>query len=438
MADNNEEGRIDVDSFDFANEGASEETPMLVNYLITRLQQAMANPALQCEVQQQLQAYGFIPPHQEERIPEKSLGETSKRGTSKDGWTKQEFKRIRKKAYGYFLRDGYLWKHPKQKDATPQRVICTKETQKKLMQEFHESLWAGHRGVWATFSKLEEKYWWKGIWLRIAQVIASSLIVGSLWLHSSASTASDLADQIGLLFFMSTFWTFFPLFTAIFTFPQERSILAKERASDMYRLSAYFIARTLSDVFLELGLPIAFLLIVYFMASLRQSAGAFFFTLLTIFSTIITSQGLGISLGAAMMDVKKATSLASVILLAFMLAGGFFIQGLPPFIAWIRYVSINFYAFQLHVKVQYHNGQDYNCGNSQGCENIAASPALHNIPLGSGTREVLVLIAMAVGYHVLAYYFLSRMKLSVGGASCDSPLLGRAKLRSIFVKIPFT
>ncbi|MCO5571356.1 hypothetical protein L7F22_025094 [Adiantum nelumboides] len=47
MADTNEEGRINVDSFDFANEGASEETPMLVNYLITRLQQAMANPALQ-------------------------------------------------------------------------------------------------------------------------------------------------------------------------------------------------------------------------------------------------------------------------------------------------------------------------------------------------------------------------------------------------------
>ncbi|MCO5598304.1 hypothetical protein L7F22_052396 [Adiantum nelumboides] len=83
MADNNEEGRINVDSFDFANEGASEETPMFVNYLITRLQQAMANPALQGEVQQQLQAYGFVPPHQEERIPEKSLGETSKRGFSK-------------------------------------------------------------------------------------------------------------------------------------------------------------------------------------------------------------------------------------------------------------------------------------------------------------------------------------------------------------------
>ncbi|MCO5582020.1 hypothetical protein L7F22_035910 [Adiantum nelumboides] len=70
-------------SYNLAMAGASEETPMLVNYLITSLQQAMANPALQGEVQQQLQAYGFIPPHQEERIPEKSLGETSKRGISK-------------------------------------------------------------------------------------------------------------------------------------------------------------------------------------------------------------------------------------------------------------------------------------------------------------------------------------------------------------------
>ncbi|MCO5549958.1 hypothetical protein L7F22_003435 [Adiantum nelumboides] len=47
MADNNEEGRINVDNFDFASEGANDDTPMLMNYLVTRLQQAMANPALQ-------------------------------------------------------------------------------------------------------------------------------------------------------------------------------------------------------------------------------------------------------------------------------------------------------------------------------------------------------------------------------------------------------
>ncbi|MCO5571546.1 hypothetical protein L7F22_025289 [Adiantum nelumboides] len=46
------------------------------------LQQAMANSALQGEVQQQLHAYGILRTHQEERYPVKSLGETFKRGLS--------------------------------------------------------------------------------------------------------------------------------------------------------------------------------------------------------------------------------------------------------------------------------------------------------------------------------------------------------------------
>ena len=29
---------------------------------------------------------------------------------------------------------------------------------------YHESPWAGHRGTWATFEKLKEKYWWPGLY----------------------------------------------------------------------------------------------------------------------------------------------------------------------------------------------------------------------------------------------------------------------------------
>ncbi|MCO5582764.1 hypothetical protein L7F22_036663 [Adiantum nelumboides] len=82
MVDNNRENRMSIDDFDFAHEDAIDDTPLLVNYLVTRLQQAMGNPALQGEVQQQLHAYGILPPPQQERDPEKSHGETSKRGLS--------------------------------------------------------------------------------------------------------------------------------------------------------------------------------------------------------------------------------------------------------------------------------------------------------------------------------------------------------------------
>ncbi|MCO5557320.1 hypothetical protein L7F22_010881 [Adiantum nelumboides] len=61
MADNNKENRTSIDDFDFAHEDANDDTSMLVNYLVTRLHQAMGNPALQGEVQQQLHAYGILP-----------------------------------------------------------------------------------------------------------------------------------------------------------------------------------------------------------------------------------------------------------------------------------------------------------------------------------------------------------------------------------------
>ncbi|MCO5576983.1 hypothetical protein L7F22_030804 [Adiantum nelumboides] len=72
MADNNKENRMSIDDFDFAHEDANDDTSMLVNYLVTRLHQAMGNPALQGEVQQQLHAYGILPLIQQERGPESS------------------------------------------------------------------------------------------------------------------------------------------------------------------------------------------------------------------------------------------------------------------------------------------------------------------------------------------------------------------------------
>ena len=84
--------------------------------------------------------------------------------TRQEDWSNAEFRKIRKKAYGYFLRDGHLWKRPKQPKGIPQRVVCDKVTQQHVLKEFHESLWAGHRGIWATFAKVKDRYWWKGMY----------------------------------------------------------------------------------------------------------------------------------------------------------------------------------------------------------------------------------------------------------------------------------
>ncbi|MCO5590509.1 hypothetical protein L7F22_044479 [Adiantum nelumboides] len=95
MADNNKENRMSIDDFDFAHEDANDDTSMLVNYLVTRLHQAMGNPALQGKVQQQLHAYGILPPIQQERGPERFQGETSKRGLSMEKGVENPYQELK-------------------------------------------------------------------------------------------------------------------------------------------------------------------------------------------------------------------------------------------------------------------------------------------------------------------------------------------------------
>ncbi|KAG6636018.1 hypothetical protein CIPAW_11G082100 [Carya illinoinensis] len=203
----------------------------------------------------------------------------------------------------------------------------------KLKVSYPKRQWGA--SWWEQYSIL----FWRGIkerrheyfsWLRIFQVLSTAFILGLLWWQSDSNSPKGVQEQVGLLFFIGVFWGFFPVFTAIFTFPQERAMLSKERAADMYRLSAYFVARTTSDLPLDLVLPVLFLLVVYFMAGLRLSAGPFFLSLLTVFLCIVAAQGLGLAIGATLMDLKRATTLASVTVMTFMLAESSNIHFLDP------------------------------------------------------------------------------------------------------------
>lgn len=231
--------------------------------------------------------------------------------------------------------------------------------------------------------------------LRITQVIATAIVVGLLWWNSDTSFPERISDQAGLLFFVSVFWGFFPLFTAIFTFPQERAMLVKERSVNMYKLSAYFIARITTDLLLDLVLPVTFLLIVYFMVGLKLTFNAFCLTLLTILLSIIAAQGLGLAIGAAFMDVKKATTFASVILMTFMLSGGFFVQEVPAFMSWVRYISINYHIYRLLLKIQFKSLRNSKYGSVDDSSGV----------------EVGAMLVMVIGYRVLAYFLLRKMKL---------------------------
>ncbi|GAB4849532.1 ABC transporter G member 9 [Ancistrocladus abbreviatus] len=241
--------------------------------------------------------------------------------------------------------------------------------------------------------------------LKIGQVLVVAVLSGLLWWQSDVS---HLQDQVGLLFFYSGFWGFFPLFQAIFTFPPERKMLAKERTSGMYRLSSYFLSRMVSDLPMELVLPTAYVTIVYWMAGLKSTTGSFFYNLFSLLLSVLVSQGMGLALGALVMDQKSATVLGSVIMLTFLLAGGFYVQHVPSFIAWIKYLSISQYTYKLLLGSQYRRGETYPCGENRLCL-IEDFPTIKSIGLGGQLHSAFALIIMLLVYRLIAYVALMRV-----------------------------
>ncbi|KAJ6842775.1 ABC transporter G family member 14-like [Iris pallida] len=244
--------------------------------------------------------------------------------------------------------------------------------------------------------------------LRIFQVLSVATLGGLLWWHTPPS---HLQDKTALLFFFSVFWGFYPLYNAVFTFPQERAMLIKERSSGMYRLSTYFLARTAADLPMELCLPTAFVFIIYWMGGLDPHPTTFLLSLLVVLYSVLVAQSLGLAIGAILMDdLKQATTLASVTTLVFLIAGGYYVQQIPPFIVWLKYLSYSFYCYKLLLGVHFHPGDGYECSPGVVCP-VTDFPAIRSVGLDGMWLDVCVMGLMLVGYRLVAYLVLRRLQL---------------------------
>ncbi|XP_076921335.1 ABC transporter G family member 14-like isoform X2 [Bidens hawaiensis] len=242
--------------------------------------------------------------------------------------------------------------------------------------------------------------------LRIFQVISVAILGGLLWWHTPTS---HIEDRVAMIFFFSVFWGFYPLYNAVFTFPQERRMLIKERSSGMYRLSSYFLARTIGDLPLELALPTAFTFILYWMGGLKADPATFVLSLLVVLYNVLVAQSLGLAIGAILMDVKQATTLASVTTLVFLIAGGYYVKQIPPFIVWLKYLSYSYYCYKLLLGVQYNENDLYECSKGVHCH-VVDFPAVKSVGLTNLTVDLLIMAMMLVGYRLVAYMALQKVQ----------------------------
>jgi ATP-binding cassette subfamily G (WHITE) protein 2 len=189
---------------------------------------------------------------------------------------------------------------------------------------------------------------------RLAQVLIYSIFLGLLWMNTGRNTMDD-RDVVGVLFYMIVNQSFGAAFATVFSYPLERSIVLRERTSRTYRVSAYFLAKSLAELPPLVLLEILYCNIVYWMVGLKPQASSFFIFMLILLLCSHAAESLTLMASASAQSPKTAAAVTAILIVLSLLFAGFFIQPavMPVWLAWIRFASFVFYAFGAIMSNQY-------------------------------------------------------------------------------------
>ncbi|PRP78720.1 ABC transporter G family member 14 [Planoprotostelium fungivorum] len=249
--------------------------------------------------------------------------------------------------------------------------------------------------------------------LNVAQMVVIAILVGCFWFHLPA-TASRVTDRSGALFFVGLFaGGFYPLFQALFNFPPERAVLLRERAEGSYYLSAYYMAKVVSELPFIFFYPILFVCISYFMIQLRLSVGHFFIFLGLTCAICLVSSALGLVISCLIPDMKKANVFASIAMLTTTLIAGFYIrvENIRWFVQWMKFLSFIKYGFDAYIINEF-QGRVF---PADGPSNLGV-PSVDvqgqqvidsfGVIIGYIWINVLVVLGFCLVFHVVAFFGL--------------------------------
>ena len=162
-------------------------------------------------------------------------------------------------------------------------------------------------------------------------------------------------------FFATVFWGFMSWIGEVTALPAQRSVLIKERSSGAYRLSAYFLANTLSSLPFQLLMPSLFFVPVFWATAWSDDVGVFFASWAAHLLHCFVFMGCGQLISAVVFNQQKAVISSMVIMLALVLVAGFWVTDIPAFISWLAYLSPVSYSYPLQLGLVFPPGTELPC-----------------------------------------------------------------------------
>eukprot|EP00009_Paramoeba_aestuarina_P004200 CAMPEP_0201510384 /NCGR_PEP_ID=MMETSP0161_2-20130828/3093_1 /ASSEMBLY_ACC=CAM_ASM_000251 /TAXON_ID=180227 /ORGANISM="Neoparamoeba aestuarina, Strain SoJaBio B1-5/56/2" /LENGTH=688 /DNA_ID=CAMNT_0047905545 /DNA_START=21 /DNA_END=2087 /DNA_ORIENTATION=- len=178
----------------------------------------------------------------------------------------------------------------------------------------------------------------------LIQATIMSLFVGSLY-HGTLNDESiapfvRVQNRMGALFFCLTNLAFGQM-QALLQFVNGRSLFLKEKAAGLYRISAYYLSKTLADLPSLLVAPLIFCTIAYWLIGFQPKFVKFLIFFAIIFIFINTMVSFFVFVGCLTTNPQAAQMIASLGTVIFFLFAGFYIttDTIPDYYIWLEHIS---------------------------------------------------------------------------------------------------
>ncbi|SJX65131.1 probable SNQ2-ABC transporter involved in multidrug resistance [Sporisorium reilianum f. sp. reilianum] len=183
------------------------------------------------------------------------------------------------------------------------------------------------------------------IFVSFATTIAIALIVGGIFLNLPDTAAGGFTR--GSVLFIGLLFNALTAFNELPTQMGGRPVLFKQMNYAFYRPAALSLAQTFADIPLSISRIILFSIILYFMAGLRRTAGAFFTFFLFVYFGYLAMSALFRLFGTVCKSYDVAARLAAVIISALVVFAGYVIprDAMYRWLFWISYINPLYFAF---------------------------------------------------------------------------------------------
>ena len=180
---------------------------------------------------------------------------------------------------------------------------------------------------------------------RFASNIFSALLFGAIYFRLGDG-ASTVPDRLGLLQVAAVNTAMTSLIKATTTFVTEKLIVQRERRSEAYAVTPYFVSKLLAEAPISAFFPCLAGGLMYKLCGLNPAPGRLvrFISILVVES--FTSSALGMAVGSLASSVESAVAIAPSVMVIFIVFGGLYVVNTPSYLAWVPKVSLIRWAYE--------------------------------------------------------------------------------------------